>query len=81
MTLAIDSLRPTTPAPSSPTATPDTTDRPWRPEAEASIERYLSSGDRVAALLDPVWKVCVALIGLILVAWALGLLPAAVRLF
>ena len=76
MTL-IDSPPPTAAAQS---AESGTTERAWSPEAQASIERYVGSGDRVAALLDPVWKVCVGLIVLILAAWALGVLPAAVKL-
>ena len=48
---------------------------------QSSITAYLSAGDRAAVLFDIVWKVCVGLMVLILVTWALGLLPGAVRLF
>jgi hypothetical protein len=57
------------------------TERPLSADAQASIVRYLHSGERVAALLDVGSKVCVGLIGLILVAWAAGILPGAVQLF
>jgi hypothetical protein len=47
----------------------------------ASMDAYLIAGERMAVLLDVVWKLCVALMVLTLAAWALGMLPGAVRLF
>ena len=49
-------------------------------EVQASIDAYLGSGERVAVLADAVWKVGVALIVVLVLAWALGVLPGAVRL-
>jgi hypothetical protein len=80
MTL-IDSAPPTAAAPTAEAGARVATEPPRSPEAQASTERYLGSGDRMAALLDPVWKLCVGLMVLIVVAWALGVLPGAVRLF
>jgi hypothetical protein len=51
------------------------------PAADASIARYNASGDQVRSLMDLMWKVCVALFVLVLLTWALGLLPGAVKLF
>ena len=51
------------------------------PAATASASRYVASADRVLALSDLGWKLCVGLVVLIVVAWAVGALPAAVRLF
>jgi hypothetical protein len=51
------------------------------PAASASATRYLASAERVLALADLSWKVCVGLIVLIVLAWALGALPGAVKLF
>jgi hypothetical protein len=48
---------------------------------DASIARYLASGERMHVIADVGWKICAALAVLIIVAWALGLLPGAVRLF
>jgi hypothetical protein len=47
---------------------------------DASIARYMASGERVYALMDTGWKVLAALGVLILVAWALGALPGAIKL-
>jgi hypothetical protein len=47
---------------------------------QASIDAYLGAGERMAVLMSLVWKLCVGLIGLTLVAWILGVLPVAVRL-
>jgi hypothetical protein len=66
--------------PSQTELTSGTAERPLTREAQASIDRYLGSGDRLAALLDMVSKVCAVSIGLILVAWALNILPGAVHL-
>ena len=49
--------------------------------AAAGVDRYLASGERVGSLLDVAWKVCVGLGVLVLVLWALGVLPVAVKLF
>jgi hypothetical protein len=50
-------------------------------EVHASIDAYLGSAERMALLADVVWKVCVVLGVLVVVTWALGVLPGAVRLF
>jgi hypothetical protein len=49
--------------------------------AETSITHYLAAGDRVAGLMDVTWKLGIALLVLVVVAWAIGVLPGAVRLF
>lgn len=51
------------------------------PAADASTIRYLVSGERVLALMDVVWKLCLGLIVLVVLAWAFGALPIAVKLF
>ena len=51
------------------------------PATEASIATYLGSAERMLAVTDLTWKLCAALLVLILVAWAAGILPGAVRLF
>jgi hypothetical protein len=48
---------------------------------QASIDAYLGAGERAAVVFDIASKVCVGLMVLTLVTWALGLLPGAVRLF
>jgi hypothetical protein len=48
---------------------------------QASIDAYLGAGERAAVAFDIASKVCVGLMVLTLVTWALGLLPGAVRLF
>jgi len=50
------------------------------PETEASIAAYLGSAERMLAVTDVAWKVCAWLMVLILVAWAAGVLPGAIRL-
>ena len=52
----------------------------WTDADRASISRYLASADQMAGFSGVVWKVCLALIVLILAAWVLGLLPLAVPL-
>jgi hypothetical protein len=51
------------------------------PAARASIARYIASGERVRGLMDLMWKAALGLIVLIVLAWASGLLPGAVKLF
>jgi hypothetical protein len=51
------------------------------PATEASIARYVAAGERMRVFADVALKICAALAVLIVVAWALGLLPGAVRLF
>ena len=51
------------------------------PATNASIVAYLESGERIRRLTDVALKVCVAILVLVALAWALGVLPAAVRLF
>ena len=49
-------------------------------EVQASIDAYLGSAERVRVLADVVWKVGVALVAVLVLAWVLGVLPGAVRL-
>jgi len=66
----------------SPTSTlPRTTDAGGEiTEVQASIDAYLGSAERVTVLADVVWKVGVALVVVLVLAWVLGVLPGAVRL-
>lgn len=48
---------------------------------DASIAAYLGAGERMQGLMDVTWKVCAVVLALIVVAWALGVLPVAVKLF
>jgi hypothetical protein len=45
------------------------------------IDAYLGAGDHMARMMDITGKICMALIALIALAWAIGVLPGAVRLF
>ena len=49
--------------------------------ADASIARYLAAGEGMRVIADVGWKICAALFVLVAVAWAVGVLPGAVRLF
>ncbi len=51
------------------------------PITDASIAAYLGAGERMQTLMDLTWKTCAGLLVLIVIAWAMGLLPVAVRLF
>jgi len=51
------------------------------PETNASIAAYLGAGERMQTLMDIAWKACAVLLALIVIAWALGMLPGAVKLF
>ena len=55
------------------------------PPPSAATQRstvdYLASAERTAVLAGLGWKACAALAVLVLAAWALGVLPAAARLF
>ena len=51
------------------------------PVPAASTNRYIASAERVLVVADVGWKLGVGLIVLIVVAWAMGVLPGAVRLF
>jgi hypothetical protein len=51
------------------------------PAAYASIVRYLAAAERVRALMDLSFKVCLGLAAVVVLAWALGALPGAVKLF
>ena len=51
------------------------------PATQASIAAYLGSAERMLAVTDITWKVCAGLLVIVLVAWTLGVLPGAVRLF
>ena len=46
-----------------------------------SVNAYLGAGDGMAMIMGVTMKVCLALIVLIAVAWVLGVLPVAVKLF
>ena len=49
--------------------------------ATASIDAYLGAGDGMAMIMGLTLKVCGVLIVLIALAWAIGMLPGAVKLF
>jgi hypothetical protein len=51
------------------------------PQAAASIAAYLESGRRIRGLTDVALVVCVGMFVLVALAWALGVLPGAVKLF
>ena len=51
------------------------------PAASASVTRYTASAERALALSDVGWKLGVGVLVLIVVAWATGVLPGAVRPF
>lgn len=51
------------------------------PATNASIAAYLSAGERMQSLMDVTWKLCAGLFLLVLAAWLMGLLPAAVSVF
>ena len=48
---------------------------------QAGTAAYLASSDRVATLMGVGWKLCLLAMALVALAWVLGLLPAAARLF
>ena len=50
------------------------------PATQASIAAYLGSAERMLAVTDLTWKMCAGLLVVIVVAWALGVLPGAIRL-
>jgi hypothetical protein len=50
-------------------------------EVNASIDAYLGAGDGMATIMGLTLWVCGALIVLIAVAWVMGVLPGAVKLF
>jgi hypothetical protein len=49
--------------------------------AEASIAAYLNAGDRMRVIMELTMIACAALLLLVIVAWGVGMLPGAVRLF
>ena len=51
------------------------------PATNASIAAYLGAGERMRGLMDVTWTLRAVLIVLVLLAWAVGLLPGAVKLF
>jgi hypothetical protein len=51
------------------------------PAGTPSTTRYIASAERALALWDVGWKVGVGLVVLIVIAWAIGVLPGAARLF
>jgi hypothetical protein len=50
------------------------------PATQASIAAYLGSAERMLAVTDLTWKVCAVLLVIVLVAWAAGVMPGAIRL-
>ena len=48
---------------------------------DASIARYLAAGERTRVIADAALKICVALVVLLIAAWAIGILPGAARPF
>lgn len=48
---------------------------------DASTAAYLASSERMGVVVDLCWKVCAGLIVLVVLAWAVGVLPGAVKLF
>lgn len=67
-------------APAAGTSNDVTHDQVLSADSQDSIERYLSAGDQMARLMDATLKTCVGVAVLVVAAWVLGLLPAAVRL-
>ncbi len=51
------------------------------PAVDASIAAYLGAGERMQTLMDITWKACAVLLAIIVLAWAMGILPIAVKLF
>ncbi len=49
--------------------------------ANASIDAYLGAGDGMARIMGLTLMLCSVLIVLIAAAWAIGVLPGAVKLF
>jgi hypothetical protein len=70
-------------APPPPATAPSTTSVPlqFNAETDQHISSYLAAGDRVASFMGVTLIVCAVLLALIAVAWVLGVLPGAVRLF
>ena len=84
MTTVVEPSRATTPpevAPAPAAAAGVATAGPHSAGDRASIDAYLGAGDRLAVQMSVAWTLCAGLIGLTLVAWVLGVLPVAVRLF
>jgi len=54
---------------------------PLSAASDASIATYLAAGDRMRVLTGIFGLICVGLIALLMLTWALGLLPGAVKLF
>jgi hypothetical protein len=57
------------------------TNAEWLAASNAGIEAYLGAGDHMAMIMDITGKIGMGLIALIALAWALGVLPGAVKLF
>jgi hypothetical protein len=57
-----------------------TPDRVVTADSQDGITRYLRAGDQMARLMDATLKTSSGVGVLVLAAWVLGLLPAAVRL-
>jgi hypothetical protein len=49
--------------------------------ANASIAAYVRAGERMLSLMDATCKACAVLFVVVALAWILGVLPGAVRLF
>ncbi len=70
-------------ADTAPTATvaPAVAAIPVSAASQASIAAYLASGDRMSDRMQLGWKLCLAAMALVALAWVMGLLPIALRLF
>jgi hypothetical protein len=68
-------------APIPPDAKPTAMDGTAAAEVQASIDAYLGSADQMHTVAGVVMWVCVAAIVLLVIGWAAGMLPGAVRLF
>jgi hypothetical protein len=49
-------------------------------DSQDGSARYLRAGDQMARVMDATLKTCLDVAVLVVAAWVLGLLPAAVRL-
>ena len=53
---------------------------PISDEAQTSIASYLSAGDAAGNVAGIAWKVLIVPLVALLIAWAMGMLPATTRL-
>jgi hypothetical protein len=68
-------------APPPPATTATSAPLQFNAETDQHIASYLAAGDRVATFMSLTLKLCAVLLVLIAVAWVLGVLPGAYRLF